>query len=221
MGARNVSAAFLLWGHLPALPRLVLVFMALTALDQKGKDGRPPRVYFGGEDELLTVAPRASLYRALATLRTAGAIEVLEKGRAGHRAVYRLRLDTLEAAPQGPVDETQQGPVDETQEGPGNGTHRVPEMGPLGTTKESTKESREGETSRNATTYVPAADVAAKAEMSHEEAHKLLTQRLGIVGAIEAAQAHTDCKCDDVVVCLATSLAAKPAPLRVIPGGAA
>jgi hypothetical protein len=104
MGARNVSACFTLWPHLPHGPFRLLVGMALQSLDAPSKEGRPARVFFGGEDALvdfLGESHRATAYRALSALREAGAIEVLDHGRQGHRAVYKLALTPMESAEEG------------------------------------------------------------------------------------------------------------------------
>lgn len=100
MGALNVSACFASWGHLPHPAFRLLVGMALTALDRESAAGRPPRLYFGGEDAMceLIGGSSSALYRALATLRKEGAIEVADAGRSGHRAVYKLHLDAFESA---------------------------------------------------------------------------------------------------------------------------
>lgn len=71
MGARNVSAAFAMYPDLAPLPKLLLVWMALKSLDSKSKDGRPPRVYYDGEESLIEAAgrSRSQVYAALAVRR--------------------------------------------------------------------------------------------------------------------------------------------------------
>lgn len=116
MGARNVSSCFTVWGHLPATPFRLLVGMALQSLDQVGKDGQPPRMWFGGQDAMTElVGSRTAAYRALSVLREKGAVEVLAHGRYMHRASYRLNLDAMDNG------ETL-GPESGTQQGPGIGT---------------------------------------------------------------------------------------------------
>lgn len=98
MGVRNVSACYAMWPQLPHAAFRVLVGMALQSLDASENQKRPPRIWFGGQDALIEMAggSRATAYRALSTLREAGAIEQLEAGRFAHRAVYKLALDPME-----------------------------------------------------------------------------------------------------------------------------
>lgn len=109
MGARNVSAAYVMWPHLPHRAFRLLAGMANTALDDD-VDGRPARRYFGGERsmaELIGEVPadadrNASIFRsaraALRELIDAGAIVRLTTGRRGSRAEFTLNLDPLTAA---------------------------------------------------------------------------------------------------------------------------
>lgn len=157
MGARNVSACFAVWPHLPHAAFRLLVGMALTALDNPSSDGRPPRVYFGGEDGMteLLGGGRSAVYRALATLREAGAVDVLDAGRSGHRAVYKLRLDVIPSSSSVP----EVGPTSVPEVGRRASRKRDAERPASGTPRTdqgSDQESRLGKTSPNAT-HSPAA----------------------------------------------------------------
>lgn len=108
MGINLVSAAVnRRWSCLSDLAHLVLVCMAVRALDDPDAGGRIVRRYFGGHDALVLqlrgVSPGDAGYdaacravrRATKELRTAGAIELVNKPRAGRRAEYILRPDDL------------------------------------------------------------------------------------------------------------------------------
>lgn len=185
MGARNVSAAFAMWAHLGHAPFRLLVGMALQSLDQTSKEGRPPRVWYGGEDALVEFmgGKRSTAYRALGQLREVGAIESVEVGRSRHRAVYKLALDPLEPPTQGLESETQKGPKSGTHKGPRNGTRRVPIVGPLGTTEGGTEESRGGDISSQAFVS-PAAGADSSAEqIDLGTAQQIVGQALSIEAA--------------------------------------
>lgn len=98
MGARNVAACYAMWGSLPHGAFRLLAGMALQSLDEDTKQGRPARVWFGGEATLIEMigGSRPTAYRALNALKEAGAVVCLEPGRFSHRAVYKLMLDPLE-----------------------------------------------------------------------------------------------------------------------------
>src|SRR5690606_3003239 len=124
----------------------LLVGMAVVALDQTSPEGRPARVYFGGEQAMTELLGRSRrmTYKALAALRDAGAVELLDAGRNGHRAVYRLQRDPLASVhPKG----TQKGAPQVHEQG----APQVPESVHLvGTPRNhggATEESREGDTS--------------------------------------------------------------------------
>jgi len=108
MGARNVSACYAMWQELPHPAFRLLVGMALQSLDQTSAEGRPARVWFGGQEALVEMVGRTRrpAYAALAVLREAGAIEPVDNGRLGHRAVYKLALDPMA---KGAESSTQQG----------------------------------------------------------------------------------------------------------------
>ncbi|MBN9375047.1 MAG: hypothetical protein J0I40_06595 [Cellulomonas sp.] len=108
MGSTNALAAYARWAdQLPHRARHVLVWMALRSLDHDGDKGQPARLYFAGPDELATaigydMATAESRHAGLnkvaediALLVKVGAIERIERGRSGHRAVYRLRVDAI------------------------------------------------------------------------------------------------------------------------------
>ena len=149
MGARNVSAAFAMWAHLDHAPFRVLVGMALMSLDQASAEGRPARVYFGGEDALVELLgrSRSAAYRALGTLRKEGAVEVVDVGRKGHRAVYKLALDPLDRSHSVALSATSKGRGERDGKGRAQRDQRVAVNGTPRSTEEETGKSRPGETS--------------------------------------------------------------------------
>ena len=109
MGIRLIGAAYHPhWATvLTHTERLVLVAMALSALDTPSRN-RPAELYFGGE-EALVIALDGDLpdhgqpaYRTrtrvvrkiISQLIAVGAIERVEHGHKGQRAVYRLILES-------------------------------------------------------------------------------------------------------------------------------
>lgn len=210
MGARNVSVAFTRWGHLPHAQFKLLVGMALQALDTGSDEGRPPRVYFGGEEGLIAILgrSRSTTYEVLAALKAAGAIEVLESGRQSHRAVYRLALDpftkgpdvpdaTAEAQRPGLPDAT--GSVSSGRKASGSsGRTGSGSSGPLGTTQGATGKSRPGQTSSPSATTEGATTVGAKTDspLDYDTAYQIVQAALGIEAAsariVELTVAGTD-----------------------------
>jgi len=104
-----MQAGHIYWlGLIPSYAdRLVLQRMALQALDPPGGNGQPPSLYFGGRDPLILALsngvipePGTAAYRTQARkiagcierLIDAKAIERIDRGRKGHRSVYRLTL---------------------------------------------------------------------------------------------------------------------------------
>jgi len=217
MGARNVSAAYVLWGHLDHAPFRLLVGMALQSLDQQGKTGRPPRVWFGGQDALVDMLGRSrtQAYEALKKLREAGAIEVIDAGRIDHRAVYRLVLDASAVSGLPGLNSVR---VTRTKRVPPTRNRGSGTPGPLGTTEESTAESRLGKTSPEVTTSPapgPPVDNPEIDAMDTGNANQLLIQRHGVrVHTVLAEHAATHPDCDDPV----RHLLAAPT-FTVIPGG--
>lgn len=218
MGAKNVSAAYVLWSHLDHAPFRLLVGMALQALDHQGKTGRPARIWFGGQDALVDMLGRSrtQAYEALKKLKEAGAVEVIDAGRVDHRAVYKLVLDpTAVSGLPGPksvrVTRTKRVPVTR------NRGSRTP--GPLGTTEEGTAESRLGETSPPAVVSpAPDAPVDNPAiELDKEQANRLLVDRHGLEHALRLLDQH-GATCPDCENPSGHLLAATPT-LRVISGG--
>lgn len=227
MGARNVSAVFAMYPDLPPLPKLLLVWMALKSLDTQGKDGRPPRVFYDGEDSLIEAVgrSRSQVYAALKVLRSddVKAVEVLVPGRLKFRAVYKLRLDPMERGGRqvpsvrktGPksVRETGRNWVRESGiEGPENRTPKNHVGG--------TEESRGGDKSRPAVVS-PAPDAPVDNpefdEMTTEQANRELIKRHGLEHGVnllaQHAAVHADCENP------AGHLLAGSPTLRVIPGG--
>lgn len=224
MGARNVSAAFAMWAHLDHAPFRVLVGMALMSLDQASAEGRPARVYFGGEEALVELLgrSRSAAYKALGALRKAGAVEVLDVGRKGHRAVYKLALDPLAARHSVAVTETSKGRGNRDGKGRGNRDQRVAVRETPRSTEEGTEESRPGETSPPAVVS-PAPDAPVDNpeidEMTTEQANRELIHRFDLQPALRLLDQHaaTHPNCDNP----AGHLLAGSPTLRVIPGGAA
>lgn len=224
MGARNVSAVFAMYPELAPVPKLLLVWMALKSLDSQGKDGRPPRVYFDGEESLIAAVgrSRSQVYAGLKVLRDdARAVEVLQAGRLKFRAVYKLRLDPLEKASETPPSVRETGPKSVRK----TGRNRVRESGIEGPENRTpkkyvggTEESRGGNNSPN-----PAISPAQDAPVDNPEIdamdpgqrNQLLIARHGTrvhtVLAEHGAQ-HPDCA-DPVRHLLITPT------LTVIPGG--
>jgi hypothetical protein len=119
MGAELVSLALAHWTHVSDRAFRVLMRMALTAMDKPAK-GRPAAVYHGGR-ELLAMTLRSdkgtaetryrAVKRALAELADEGAIQHLQTGWAGQRAVYRLTLErTRKGGPTSPPEGGPSGP---------------------------------------------------------------------------------------------------------------
>lgn len=199
MGAKNVSACYVLWGHLDHAPFRLLVGMALQSLDHQGKTGRPARIWFGGQDALVDMLGRSrtQAYEALKKLKDAGAVEVIDAGRVDHRAVYKLVLDPLAVSGlPGPtsVRNTRTKRVPPTR----NRGSRTP--GPLGTTEEGTAESRPGDKSLPAVispALVGPVDNPEFDEMDKGTANQLLIKRYGVAVhelLAQHAAVHADCE---------------------------
>lgn len=102
MGMKLVGLALTKWApHVPDRAFRVLLRMAATALDEP-TDKYPAATFFGGKDVLLSVmraerhgtmaSMEKALGRAIADLVELGAVERLNKPRAGTRGEYRLTL---------------------------------------------------------------------------------------------------------------------------------
>jgi hypothetical protein len=184
MGARNVSAVFAMWKKLAPLPKVLLLGMAFQALDSPSPEGRPARVFFGGQDTMMeyTGRSRGQTYAALRALREAGAVEVMDGGRRGHRAVYRLALSPIpaEAIGSGIPDAPGSGIPD--SQGPGIRTCRVRDPGPLGTTKEGGRKSPEEYTSPEGTTSPAPVDNSERPtdDIPYATAQQIVTAAIGI-----------------------------------------
>jgi hypothetical protein len=182
MGARNVSAVFAMWADLAPLPKLLLVWMALKSLDVMSKEGKPPRLYYDGEESLIVASGRgrSQVYTALKVLRDRGAIEVLEAGRMKHRAVYKLRLNPLEKSV--PVSGNPDARVSGKPDAPGSGNpdSSVRKTGPLGGTKEATEESRPGETSPPEVPHLQLVPPVDNPEIDYSTAQQIVQAALGI-----------------------------------------
>lgn len=101
MGHRLARAVSEGWPDLPGNAFKVLLRMALVALDQPDKRGRPAELYYGGWEPLadalghtsLTPAAHTAVRKALKTLTDAGVVKPMNHARQGTRQTYRLRLD--------------------------------------------------------------------------------------------------------------------------------
>jgi len=227
MGARNVSAVFAMYPDLAPLPKLLLVWMALKSLDSQGKDGRPPRVYFDGEQSLIDASGRSrrQVYEGLRVLRECQAITVLQAGRLKYRAVYKLALDPLEKASDPTASVRKPAPKSVRKTAPNRVRNPAIEGAENRTPKKyvgGTEESRRGEISPPAVVS-PAPDAPVDNpeidELTTEQANRLLIDRHGLEHALRLLDGHaaTHPDCDSPSRHL---LATTPA-LRVIPGGAA
>lgn len=219
MGAKNVSAAYVLWAHLDHAPFRLLVGMALQSLDQASPEGRPARTWFGGEEALTELLGRSRrmTYKALAALRASGAIEVVEVGRNRHRAVYRLHLDPMASVH---LKDTHKREPQVHKKGAPEVQNRVHLSGTPRSTEEGTKESREGDTSPPAVVS-PAPDAPVDNpefdEMTTEQANRELIKRHGLEHGVnllaQHAAVHPECENP------AGHLLASTRGLRVIEGG--
>lgn len=185
MGARNVSAVFAMWADLAPLPKVLMVWMALKSLDQTSKEGKPPRLYYDGEESLIAAGGRGrrATYYALDALKDAGAIEVLVAGRMRNRAVYKLRLDPLEAVSQGATHCTLQGAKECTHQGAKHRTKRVQPTAPLGSTEGGTEESRGGDISSQALVSPTPVDNSGEPQIDLGTAQQIVGQALSIEAA--------------------------------------
>lgn len=224
MGLRNISAVYAMWPDLAPLPKVLLVWMALKALDPPGgKNGRPPFLYFDGEASLIAAGGRSrtQTYAALKVLRDRGAVEIVEAGRLRHQAVYKVALDPLAArAPvSGKPDPRVSGkpdassPENRTQLGPENRTPRSTEGG--------SEEDGEEQILRQGSTCTAPVDNSGQdeidAEMTTEQAHHILIARHSVRVHDVIAQHQRQCGCTDA----ARHLVNTTPTLRVIPGRAA
>lgn len=218
MGARNVSAAYAMWPHLDHAPFRLFVGMALQSLDQPSAEGRPARVYFGGEDALVELLgrSRSAAYKALGALRKAGAVEVIDVGRKGHRAVYKLALDPLAGTHSVSVTDTSKGRGNRDGKGLANRDQRVSVTETPRSTEEGTEESRRGETSPPAVASPALTQPVDNPEddPEPESANRKLIARHGERVHTVLAEHEVTCGCADPV----RHLLQAP-ELRVIKGG--
>lgn len=108
---------------------VVLLYMALHALDTPNAKGQPPRLYFAGWEPLadalgydsLTRAAEEKVRRAIKELRNKGLIEpTAGHAQTGTRQSYRLHL-TLKVATESPTDSEGYSPTDSEGQEP----HRI------------------------------------------------------------------------------------------------
>ena len=223
MASGNAYRALDAWPDLPAVPRLVLVTMALVARDNP-TDEYDAAHYFGGAEFLqqkvwgrVDASAARQLEKAITTLVRQGALIRRVKGAPGRRAEYDLVLDR----PKHPTETVVEHPTKKEQTPDRNGrSHPTETVGPRGTREIEKKE--EMDNAALVTTSPAPVDNSANPEideMDTGQRNQLLIARHGVrvhtVLAEHAAQ-HPDC--DDPV----RHLLATPTPtLRVIPGGAA
>lgn len=195
MGAKNVSACYVLWSHLDHAPFRLLVGMALQSLDQSSAEGRPARVYFGGEDALVELLgrTRSPAYKALSALKKAGAIEALDVGRKGHRAVYKLALDPLSPPQRVAVTDTSKGRGNRHGKGRGNRDQRVAVTDTPRSTEEGTEEITTRRTSPPAVVS-PAPDAPVDNpefdDLTTEQANRELIKRHGLEHGVNLLAQH-------------------------------
>lgn len=218
MASGNAYRALDAWSDLPAVPRLVLVVMALTARDNPTDDYDAAH-YFGGAAFLqqkvwgrVDDSSARQLKKAITVLVRAGAITRRVHGAPGRRAEYDLILSRRE---QGTETVPKQGTEKERtgdRNGPDRGTETVP---PKGTTQHREKEERD--ILAPATTSPAPVDNSAEGEMTTEQANRELIKRHGLEHALRLLDQHAgDCQCANP----AAHLIQTPT-LRVIEGGAA
>lgn len=154
MGVQLTAAALATWApHVSDRAFRVLIRMSATALD-KPSNGQPAGQYFGGMDLLaMTLRPERggtkesahrTVRRALTELVKVGAIESVERGRRGARAVYKLTLDNDPPGLQSPPIWTPESSndADSGLQSP-NGGHLVSSLGTTGTTKDDERQEDE------------------------------------------------------------------------------
>lgn len=221
MASGNAYRALDAWPDIPATARLVLLVMALTARDNPTEEYDAAH-YFGGAEFLqqkvwgrVDESTARQLKKAITTLTRKGAIRRRVHGAPGRRAEYDLVLNRPE---QGTEMVPEQGTVSDRtgdRNGPDGGTETVP---PIGTTQN--REKREKEKPPQGTNLSAPVDNSAQdeidAEMTTEEANRILIARYERNVHDVIAQHETRCGCADAARHLATTPA-----LRVIPGGAA
>lgn len=104
MGATLVAQAIANWSHVSDRAFRVLVAMAVTAKDNGSKDV-PAKLYFGGQEQLVTALRRErggtednairTVKRAIAELIQVGAIRCTQAAVLGSHAVYLLTLNAV------------------------------------------------------------------------------------------------------------------------------
>lgn len=222
MGRANALAVFAMWPELATAPKLLLVGMALRSLDPPGgKDGRPPFLYFDGEDGLLHITGRnrSATYRALSALVEVGAVDVVDNGRHGHKAVYRVQCNPLAKPAKRPKVRTLKGPNVRTE-----GSESSDVKGPNVRTPRRTQgdEVNVEEEMAGVTTDVQTArdDAGDEGEMTHDRASAYLQKRVGIEKSLELMAEHEreHSGCPDLLVCIAEDMKRRDA-LRVVKGG--
>jgi len=106
MGASNVVAVMTSWGRLNPAPRMLLVHMAVTALDPPGRDDVPACLYWGSWEMQasamgypLNRTSARFLRKLRAKLVAAGAIELDSLGTKAHSTRWMVNAMPA-AAPQ-------------------------------------------------------------------------------------------------------------------------
>jgi len=217
MGARNVSAAFAMWARLPHGAFRLLVGMALQSLDQPSKEGRPARIYYGGETAMVESFGRSprSMYDALATLKREGAVEVIDSGRQGHRAVYKLALDPLAVGAQ-PAETRRRKPAETRTEACEDSQVKGAESRRPRNHEGMDEESRQGDKAPAAVVSPAPVDNSGAEPMDRGTANQILIQKYGrSVHDLLEQHAATHPDCDNP----AGHLLATTRSLTVIKGG--
>jgi hypothetical protein len=199
MASGNAYRALDAWPDLPAVPRLVLVTMALVARDNPTEEYDAAH-YFGGPEFLQQKvwgrcdgSTARQLKKAITTLVRAGAITRRTRGAPGRRAEYDLVLSRSE---QGTETVPGQGTVKVRtgdRNGPAQGTETVPPK----ETREIEKKEEEEKSPGSFTSPAPVDNSGAE-QMSTEQANRELIKRQGLEHALrllaQHAATHPDCE---------------------------
>ena len=228
MGSANGLAAYALWPELDHGPMRLLVGMSLRALDPPGgKNGRPPYLYYDGEDGLLQITGRSrtATYRLLEVLVSRGAVTLAGAGRLGHKAVYRVNVDASAKAsgPLGrvPKNGTRKGPDGRYALCPDGRDERVPMNGTPRTTRTSKDHGKDPSAESVEVVQTAREDSRSKA-MEFDEAVAIV-DKLGPTEAILRVTAHREdhgCTHAEARIHVAAELVAQRPALRVIRGEA-
>lgn len=180
MASGNAYRALDAWPDLPAVPRLVLVTMALVARDNPTEEYDAAH-YFGGPDFLqqkvwgrCDESTARQLKKAITTLIRAGALIRRTRGAPGRRAEYDLVLSRsergTETVPEQGTETVQMG----DRNSPAQGTETVPPK----ETREIEKKEEE-EISPERSSHLRLVMPVDNPEMTYDEAYELLMKTWG------------------------------------------